>query len=337
MPKHKNINFIAKVYIFSLYPHPLLALKQNNIIIKIFLYKLIVMAYHSIQAELPSAPLPIGYQCELDIVGRNREDLPFGWVKHRYGPKPIRVFIGDASSGRDIEKEMGSKPGDHVIVRIDGYGPRSAYATVVDNTGPFLDTIDPRDVMLTGQSMHDARDAVSNPDKRGGFLGVYAIVKQVKHEYEDQRRVRVGIQRWGTGKTGRYYIIAKAVDHADERNTEKEIYVAQWAGGADPDYNDINSLPGVPRDFSSALFFGHGNRKYIIKMSGRQDASLLDPVSTVDLYREMTGRRFRLALGTEDSMDSLMYGIHLSPLGLTAEAMPKPKNNYPYGPAEIAD
>ncbi|MFH0832813.1 MAG: hypothetical protein V1900_03790 [Candidatus Aenigmatarchaeota archaeon] len=275
-------------------------------------------------------PIEKGERYYMHVVGTGRGGERYGWIKR------VRVLIYREFSGKCF-------PGEGVEVRIDNVREHSAEATLLENKGCFIRENDIKNVMLTGRSDSDARDAVSSPVyPKGGIYGCLAIVKNTKFRHiGDEYLARV--LKVSRGKHNNYSVVAELTDKSLERDPEKDLFVYEWdeigcrpsAGmrrvRVDPTIDEIpDMISGVPTSLSTALYFMDSDTRLLLNKRGYEDASRLGPA---DAVREYVGRCdstwFKLALARPEGLEALMRGIADSGLGIEPEKLDKKQRPIP--------
>ncbi|MBN2330773.1 MAG: hypothetical protein JXC85_03065 [Candidatus Aenigmarchaeota archaeon] len=278
----------------------------------------------------------IGRRYSLDITRYGPGLRPYGIIEG------FPVIIGDKENKQVIENPFSIQPGDRVIVEVRDIGKDVAFAKVEHHCGPFIHQGDRGNVTLSGQCSSDARDALSLPERGGGYCGVFTIVKRVDHRNSlcggkpKECYVRIGALRHG--KDNRYFAITNVLDESEERQLSRDIYVSQWPppkfAESDEPLPEEDGIPvfegvkgmkiGVPKYAGGILFFGDGGSKSIVTERHKNiDISYREPADAVDYFYEMLLEDdFRAALATENSMDSLKEAIEKSEHGLVWEDLP---------------
>lgn len=262
--------------------------------------------------------LRISEQYRMNVVGRleidtgyyHRELTPYGWIQG------IRTFVNEG---------VRFQPGDKILAQITQVRPKSAFAKALDNYGNFIEPMMKENpdkrvrVRLTGKSRRDARNAVSEPERNGGFLGMFTIVNNVSDERSVEgldsdsgcMKCMIKLNHFGVGKHGRYYLAGSPVN-PDNLRSGDEIFIGELDGGEDPELSTIRSFfYGVPFDPGIALYFGDGEKREILFRSRPMDVSYLEKPATV--VRKFAGYclpgTFRVALAREDAMEWVEQAI----------------------------
>ena len=196
--------------------------------------------------------LSVGEEYQMDVVGEiekkigtfsdSKIRLPFGWINR------IRVFVYDPPKTDDLSEDYKHKevvnvqPGDRIDAKIIKHNPKSANAILTYNYGSFILELMEKnkelEVIITGKSDRDMRDAISDPRyENGGLYGVFTIIERARYEEPDFsnmledhefKKQKIRVRYFNKGKTGKYFIIAELVNKSQERDLEREIYVGKW-------------------------------------------------------------------------------------------------------------
>lgn len=271
-------------------------------------------------------PLWSGQRARMDIVGMvkrgrgpNAERFPYGWVDR------IRVFVRKSNL-------CPVQPGDRVMVQIQDLEERCAIAVPTSNHGNFIkyyiQNNQAFEIRLTGRNNKDARNSVSDPRYEGaGISGVYTIVNRaiyqaprlLENDYSFPMEAVIP-RKFGTGKTGQYYIIAELQDPSRERKPEDDFFTAAWTKAhsvlSDKGYTweyETPKLPeipkmikGVPKDLGFAFYLNRKAEPMVINRNQVRNVSHISLELALKLFMEnCRPGSFRLALADREAVPSL--------------------------------
>ncbi len=241
------------------------------------------MEFDMIIEEGSTIPFREGYECEMKITGighsRAHRGNPMG--KHR----GVRMIINDHSQGGKFE----AFPGDRALVRVTGIDHNHAHVTVVEKREPFVEELTGHcdQILITGRSLADARNMVSDPrDIGGGTAGMMVVINNCKVPGYGPlyKRANVNLEGWTKRKFG--YILFGELDESSKelkRDPEKSLFYA-WKTTEFPSISEFAEIKGVPKKLGVALYLEE-DRKRILFKSNEQDVSRMSIESAISCYK----------------------------------------------------
>jgi len=282
-------------------------------------------------------PLKMGWDYTMTIEGElwNSEDpahsnKQYGWIEN------MRVFIDPITSFR-CNEGFTYQPGDRIRLQITETGPSSVYGIPLRKICCVLDQLQEQretlKVRVTGPSIHDVRNAVSDPHKfvssDFSLRGVFTEVRGA--QFRDERppmdnTYGVHISAIETTTNGRYRVTADLADPEQARDLEREIYIGDWMRWFESDVK-IADLPRMFQGIPAAdrpekvLYFKNDHQIYILTDAGSTDISDLFPHQAVETFvEECSPGDLKVALAGRQARTQLSNAIGTSnylPVGLT--------------------